>query len=122
MSSHAFPTDDEDAALVMGAMDTVMAGTIGPEQFTAFERACARLDRDGHGFDLDPDLFPSLRPRAEAVRRGQRRGRRGDAIFYALVGVFVAYLLLLVSGALSRGAPDLGESIRSDMLMKRELA
>lgn len=78
----------------------------------AFRRACSAIDRGAGPWKLDlmPAAFPSLRLGAFTVRFW--RESLADALFFVLMGAIVGYAMLLASGTLYRGKPDMVDTIR----------
>ena len=111
MHSHGRHTDTEDeAACLVGPSDRMSEALA--RECEAFRRACSALDRGAGPWKLDftPAAFP--RPRHGAFTSCLWRQSLADALFFVLMGAIVGYAMLLASGTLYRGKPDMVDTIR----------
>jgi hypothetical protein len=81
-----------------------------PRELAAPRRcACSVIDHDADPWEFDATFIPGLRNGAAV---GSWRANITDALFFSLMGAIVGYVMLLASGMLYRGKPDIADAMR----------
>ncbi|GMV26706.1 MAG: hypothetical protein AMXMBFR58_27370 [Phycisphaerae bacterium] len=103
-------TNSQDSALVFDVLKEILSGTATPERFAAFRDACERIGRSSECI-ARVDAFPCSWPRLSSMGVHHPGAWFRDALFFIAMGAFVAYAVLLASGRLYHGKPDLADTI-----------
>lgn len=113
-------TGGDEAACVGDPSDLVDESLA--RECLAFRHACALIDRGAGPWEraVASAAYQTLRCGGSTLPSW--RERIADALFFVLMGAIVGYAMLLASGSLYRGKPDMVDTIRWRMWRDGRLA
>lgn len=108
---HHRDENTEDEEVVWDAPSRLMDGVPTHERVPMLRCDYEAIDHDAAFWEVTVTNAPSQTPRHGAATSSVR-ANIADAIFFSLMGAIVGYAMLLASGTLYRGKPDMADAMR----------